>query len=347
MVINIPLAITGAIILVFVYSDFIYTSLSTSGSGFLSKRVTQLLWKCLSWLSQGPGRHLIRNYSGMVSILVLLSVWLTLTWLGNGLIFCADPDSIRVTGTDAPVGVVEKFYFAGYTLATLGNGDLYPARPFWRIFTVIVALSGFSLLTIAITYLIQVLTSEIEKRKLSLYIASIGTTPQDILMNGWDGKTFRRLESHFISLSPMILSHSQHHLAYPILHQFTSHRALDATAFTLTVLDEALTILYLYIPEEKRPDEIILRPVREALTNYLLTIEHDFIRPATRPLDVPAVDRLFQSSIPMLSDRIGKPELWDRLSRRRSLLKAMLNNNGWYWKDLNERTDMEGMESDD
>jgi hypothetical protein len=49
----------------------------------------------------------------------------------------------------------------------------------------------------------------------------------------------------------------------------------------------------------------------------------------------------------MLHDRVGKPELWDRLSRRRSLLKAMLNSNGWYWRDLNERTEMEGMESPD
>ncbi len=84
--------------------------------------------------------------------------------------------------------------------------------------------------------------------------------------------------------------------------------------------------------------------MREALANYLLIIEHDFIRPAARPLDVPAVDRLFKSSIPMMTDRVGKPELRDRLSRRRSLLKAMLNNNGWYWRDLNERTEMEGME---
>ncbi len=108
-----------------------------------------------------------------------------------------------------------------------------------------------------------------------------------------------------------------------------------------------MSILYFYIPEEERPDEIILRPVREALTNYLLTIEHDFISPAPRPLDVPAIDRLYNSGIPMINDQIGKPELWERLSRRRSLLKAMLNNNGWYWKDLNERTYMEGMESDD
>ncbi len=205
-----------------------------------------------------------------------------LTWLGNGLIFCSDPDSVLVTGSNEKTGVVEKFYLAGYTLATLGNGDLYPAKAFWRIFTVLVALSGFSLLTIAITYLIQVLTSEIEKRKLSLYIASLGTTPQDMLMNGWDGKTFHRLETHFASLSPMIFSHSQHHLAYPILHQFSSHRSLDATAFTLSILNEALSILYLYIPEEKRPDAIILRPVREALTHYLLIIEKDFIRPAGR-----------------------------------------------------------------
>lgn len=346
MVINIPLALTGAAILVIVYSDFIYTALSASGSGFLSKRVTHLLWKCLSFLSQGKGKHLVRNYSGMVSILALLTVWLLLTWLGNGLIFCSDPDSIRVTGADKQVGVVEKFYFAGYTLATLGNGDLYPVKPFWKMFTVFVALSGFSLLTIAITYLIQVLTSEIDKRKLSLYIASLGTTPQDILLNGWDGKTFRRLETHFASLSPMILSHSQHHLAYPILHQFSSHRPLDSTAFTLSILDEALSILYLYIPEARRPDEIILRPVREALTHYLITIEHDFITPAPRPLDVPTIDRLHEKGIPMLTERLGRPELWDRLRRRRSLLKAMLNNNGWYWKDLNEPTEMERMEEE-
>jgi hypothetical protein len=42
-VVNIALTVTGAIILVFVYSDFIYTSLSTSGSGFLSKRVTLII----------------------------------------------------------------------------------------------------------------------------------------------------------------------------------------------------------------------------------------------------------------------------------------------------------------
>jgi hypothetical protein len=46
----------------------------------------------------------------------------------------------------------------------------------------------------------------------------------------------------------------------------------------------------------------------------------------------------------MLTDRVSKLEPWERLSRRRSLPKAMLNNNGWYWKDLNERTGMEGME---
>ena len=62
------------VILAVVYSDFIYKSLPTSGSGFVSKRVTQLLWKCLSLLSRGKGKHLVRNHSGMLSILVLLMV---------------------------------------------------------------------------------------------------------------------------------------------------------------------------------------------------------------------------------------------------------------------------------
>ena len=67
-----------------------------------------------------------------------------------------------------------KNLFTGYTLSTLGNGDFKPGTSFWRIYTVIISLSGLSILTIAITYLVQVLTAEISKRRLSIYIATLG-----------------------------------------------------------------------------------------------------------------------------------------------------------------------------
>ncbi len=331
---NIVLVLLGVLILIVTYADFIYTTLSTSGSGKLSRFLTGSLWKALFLLSGKRGSSRLLSYAGIVCTVLLLGSWISLIWIGNSLIFCAFPDSIRSTETKQIATIVEKFYFIGCTLSTAGFGDYHPTTAGWKLMTVLVGFSGLSMLSLAITYLLQVLSAELEKKRLSLYITSLGESPQQILLNSWNGKDFTNLDSVFSQLSVMILSHSQHHLAYPLLRHFHTRLPSESTALTLTCLDEVLSILLSQIPARNRPKQIVLTSLHRVLSNYILTLEKDFIQLADKPLAMPLVDQLQASAIPMQTDsRVEDEQLF---IQRRKLLQAILEASGWSWHDLNQ-----------
>lgn len=331
---NIVLLISGISIAFIVLIDFTYTTLSANGVGFLTGRISRAIWRIFLVVCRHRGSNKFFNHSGMVTIIANLITWLSLTWLANSLIVISDPKSIVNATTQAPATALEKVYFVGYTLSTLGLGDFKPGTDFWRLFTVLVSLSGITILTIAITYLVQVLTAEIDKRQLSIYIATLGGTPQGILINGWNGKNFKKLQLDFDGLSNMILAHSQYHLAFPILHHFHSSDIKESTAINLTALDEALTILALCIPEAAQAD-LDVGSLRKALTTYLITLESDFIHPSDEALPLPSLTLLQEANIPLCDDEESIRRGYKKLTTRRKLLKALLENDGWRSSDLN------------
>jgi hypothetical protein len=329
---NIALVIGGLFLLVIVYIDFAYTALSTSGSGFLSRWLSSALWKGLFWLSGKRGRSPLLNYSGMLSIGLLLGSWISLTWIGYSLLWWAVPDSLRNANTHQMASPAEKFYYVGYTLSTVGYGDFYAPTPFWKMFSVLIGFSGLVVVSLAITYLVQILSAEIEKKRLSLFIASLGETPQHLLRNAWNGKDFSSLNASFSNLSTLVLSHSQHHLAYPLLRYFHSNMPAESPALTLVSLDEALSILLWQVPTRYHPDALVLTSLHRALSNYLLTLEQDLLPAAQQPLPLPLIDQL-QALMPM---QPFPPLPQEQLLRRRRLLGAILKYGGWTWQDVNQ-----------
>ncbi len=327
--------IVGLALVIAVFVDLIYTALSTNGAGWLSRGLSRLIWKAFFFVLRGKARNRLLNHVGMSIIFSILCGWIVLLWAGNVLILCSDPASIRNTQTQAIATLTEKIYYVGYTISTLGNGDFYAPSSTWKIVSVSMALVGLSLVTIAITYLGQVLTSEIGKRQISLYIAALGGTPQDILLNCWDGSSFRRLERVSDSLVTQIFSHSQHHLAYPVIHYFHSSRLRESASVNLAALDEALTILLVCIPKENRPDSFDLGSLRLALTTYLHTLHGNFLQPSDQELPLPDLTRLKEKGIPLIEDedRIGQG--YERLLKRRRMLKAVIEYGGWTWQDMN------------
>ena len=268
----------------------------------------------------------------MLSIGLLLGSWIGLTWIGYSLLWCAVPDSLRNATTNQVASTAEKFYYVGYTLATVGYGDYYAPTTFWKMFSVFVGFSGLVVVSLAITYLVQILSAEIEKKRLSLFIASLGETPQQLLKNAWNGKDFSNLNSSFSHLSTLVLSHSHHHLAYPLMRYFHSNMPAASPSLTLVSLDEALSILLWQIPARYQTDALVLTSLHRALSNYLLTLEIDLLPSAQQPLALPLTDQL-QALVPLQPF----PSLHqDQLLRRRRLLGAILKYGGWTWQDVNQ-----------
>ena len=332
----------GILIVLLVISDVVNSTLAPRGTGFITERLRSGLWKFFLWLSNGKGENKFLNYAGMFTVTAWLLGWIGFLWFGNFLIYLSDPFSVAVSGTMRIATPLEKLYFVGYVLSTMGNGDLFPNGDFWRIYTAVISFSGFIIITLGITYLVPVLSAEMEKRQASIYIHSLGLSPQEMLLNSWDGKDFSTLSQHFSTLSEYIMKQAQNHVAYPVLHNFHSHLHREALAVNLVALDEALTILMLYLPDDIKPHKQEIYPLRFAITDYLATLGSAFIGPSRNEPGPIVANKLGAYNIPLRQHNSEAQFNLEKLRFRRKLLLGMLENDGWHWGSIFMQNTYEG-----
>src|SRR5699024_1704986 len=111
-----------AIILVAIY-DLTFTTFSPNGAGFFTDLITKTFYtffrKICVWANS---MDMLKN-AGTIMIGIVLVTWYLTIWLGSSLIICSDPSSVINSSTRLPASIVEKFYYTGFTLSTLGVGD--------------------------------------------------------------------------------------------------------------------------------------------------------------------------------------------------------------------------------
>ncbi len=324
---------TGILLLTAAATDLINTALSARGAGFLSKRLSKFIWKVLLATSKNTGTRKVLEMGGAIILVSILINWLMLIWLSASLLFISKSDSLINVETNTPTTLVSKIFFTGYTLSTLGLGDIEPKGPFWEILTAIISFAGLILISIAITYLIPVVSAEIEKRRISVYITTMGCSIKEILLNFWDGNDFKGLTIPFQNLTSMIILHAQNHKAYSVLHFFHTSNKKEAFVLNITNLDEVLTILLHHVPESIRPQATVLMALRKAVSSYLLTLPSAFITPGDEIPPVLQIGELEKEGIPMVrSEQIESN--YENLIDRRRLLLSLIKDDGWQWKDL-------------
>lgn len=327
------------IILTAVY-DLAFTTFSPDGAGVFTDFITKRSYNIFRRISSRTGSKKILEIAGTVSIGVILTFWYLSIWLGGSLIICSDPGSVVNSDTLSPASVAEKIYYTGFTLSTLGVGDFNAGTDGWRIFTILLSFIGFALITTGISYMVPVLSASVNQRKLGNYISILGNNPQDILFNHWREGNFEGLEKHFGTLTEMIVTHSQQIAVYPVLYCFYTEDPRKAGLLNLFRMDEALTILLLDIPAKNRPNEQSIRLLRESIT-YYLTIRKEFFsgREPEEP-DIPQLNSLKKTGIPLLHDQDGRREAYKEFSARRKLLTAILKDQGRSFGDVyRERTE--------
>lgn len=332
---NYLLFVLGVIFVGLVVTDIMVSTLAPRGTGFITERLRTWLWNFFLWLSRGNGEKRILNYAGMFTVSAWLFGWLVTMWFGNILLFLSDETSVVVTGTRMNASPVEKAYFVGYVFSTMGNGDFSPNGDGWKIYTSIISFWGFIIISLGITYLVPVVSAELRKRQASIYIHSLGTSPEDILLNAWNGEDFSLLSRHFNKLSDYIMEQAQNHVAYPVLHNFHSHLRREALAINLVALDEALTILLLYVPDDIKPNKQEIYPLRFAITDYLATLVTAFIKPSGNEPAPISLEQLREFDIPLKQKNTTIRMQMEKLRKRRKLLLGMLENDGWHWGTIN------------
>ncbi|MBC5991691.1 ion channel [Pontibacter cellulosilyticus] len=318
-----------SIVLITAY-DLIYTTFSPRGAGFISDFVTSVIWNTLRLFYKITGNHKIMRGAGIIIVCATLLSWLLLLWGGHFMIVLADQDAVLDSTTNLPATSMQRLYYSGYILSTMGNGDYKGGSDGWRVYSAVISFAGLTLITIAISYMVPVISAVTERRALSIRIRSIGETSQRVILDNWNGNDCKRLEDQFNGLAESVALQAQMHLSYPVLQYF--HHGQKATALlpSLAMLDEALTIMLLYLPENTRPDPQHLIPLRKAVTNFLQTL--DIVSNRAAETEVPSldVDLLLARGLPL---KQLDPSLLSNLDYRRKMLRSMVEHDGWKWNE--------------
>lgn len=147
--------IFGIIIFLISAFDIIYTILSSNGAGFLSKYCMRFIASIFKFIANGFNSRFILKYAGVFILWSMIIIWVLLLWISVFLIFLHDPNSVLNSTNLNPADTIEKFYFSGYILSTLGNGEFKPQTGAWQIVANFFSFSGFVFLT-TVQYLRQI-----------------------------------------------------------------------------------------------------------------------------------------------------------------------------------------------
>lgn len=331
---NIFLATVGAVLVLLSLVDMIWTTVAVSaGAGPVTGRLTAGLWHGVRRIAGQGQNHRLLRLGGIAIVCSVFITWIVMLVIGWGLVFTASPGAVIDVSASAPATDMERFYFAGYVAATLGNGSYAPGYGLWQVLTVLAAFSGLLVATMAITYLVPVTSAVVGRRKLALQISSLGEDPVAIVRAALTDRDWQAFDRQLESIGDGLSQLGEQHLAYPVLHYFHDIDRPAAASVNIAVLDEVLTIMRYGLPEETRPSPVTLRSVRNSLGSFLSALEAGHISEADEDPASEALEMLRELDIVTVSDEDFAEALEDN-ARRRRLLLAFVEDDGWTWASV-------------
>lgn len=323
-------AILGVVLLLLVLVDVIWTTLSTHGAGPVTSMVTSVVWLSFSFIHSKIGLHRLQKVNVVVILISVFWGWIFLLWSGWFLVFVSGEFAVVVAATGEPALLRDRVYFVGMTIFTLGTGDFVAAGTFWRLLMAIASLSGLVMITLAITYLLPVMSAGMERRQIALTIWSLGQNGEEILQNGWNGKDFSLLNSPFEKIASKLIINAERHLAYPVLQYFHAADPRADLVPRAASLNEALLLLEVGISQQSQLSKTALRNLRIALDRYLHRMEFLHIPTSKEAPPLPDLKLLEELDIPMRAEKSIKDGFDDHAEQRKRLYGS-LQSVGWNW----------------
>tara|TARA_R110001599_G_scaffold153095_1_gene338244 strand:+ start:1003 stop:2028 length:1026 start_codon:yes stop_codon:yes gene_type:complete len=329
--------IIGALLILLVIYDAIRTTLSVSSSGGpLTNRLVSGLWFLLLNIHRRRKSHAMLSSVGPWITVTLLLTWFFVAWLGWFLLFCSSPQAVVVSTSKATASVMERAYYTGYTLTTLGYGDFVAGNDTWRLPPVLAAANGFFLFTLSITYVLNIITNVIQKRQASLTISAMGEDPQQILAATHSGGEYTTLISQLQTLQSSITTLGQQHLAYPILHYYHSEARSKAFSLAIATLYQAINVACFASTQLEDTSREQLLITRKTIEQFLDTLDSAFINPSQKLPDIPVLNGY--ADLPGIEK--SNAEIHDYLASLpyQTLLVAYVHKDGWQWQDIWQST---------
>lgn len=313
----------------------LWTTLWVDGrAGPLTSRLMSGTWK--AFRRAFGERPRVLSLSGPILLVLGLAMWIGLLWSGWMFLFAGGEESLLDTRNTGPISWAERFYFVGYTVFTMGNGDFTPNGGTWQVATALTTASGMFFVTLSVTYVLNVLSAVTQKRSLASSIHGLGEQSTGIIETSWDGDSFEGLDVPLNLIANQLDTLTANHKAYPILHYFFTPETSQAPVPNIAVLDETLTLLRFGVDPEHRPSEPTITQARSSVQTYLDTLESGFVGPASQSPPAPDLEHLRDSGVPTVLDEEFTNSLAEVDDRRRLLL-GLVASDTRCWPDTDSQ----------
>lgn len=312
----------GSILLIAIIYDFFFTTLSVSGAGFISRGISLFSYRIIRFSAKFFGRKAY-SFSGIIVNLSIFFTWLLVVWIGLFCLYSSNPEAI-MNSKGQTADAMERLYFTGYVLSTLGMGNFYPTTANMEILTSIFSFFGFIFFTSSITYFLSVSSAVINQRTLARSIERLGKAPEKIAAGLLEIDTSYAYQQ-LMNFQMMLEKHVTNHQAYPVIHYYSHPEPAFCLGLNVARLDEAVSILISSDKASSIKQEVKI--LRRALTAYLEHLEENYSD------SIPKGEAEVSSE--PLNYKITGIDPAD-LHSRRKILQGVLRSEGYEWKDIGQ-----------
>jgi hypothetical protein len=324
-ILRIAATVIGFMLIGVVLFDVVRTALSARGHGPILRLIHRCSWGTLRRVA--PAGAL-----GPTILLIGFLAWALLLWAGWTLVFSGSANSVLHGETSVPANLLDRAYYVGFNITTLGIGDFVPNGQVWKLLSICAAVSGFFVLTLGLTFVISLLPTVVKKRLLARTISALGRTPHEIISRQWHEDSCQLLLPYVPGLVETLQELRVTYVAYPILHFFFSPERKSCLALQLAKLNESLLLLESGAVACEHTARAIV-PLRNSLDDFVRTLEA--IHPLDTAEDAPALPALAGMPAHVATNgEAGFPAAAAGLHKQRRLLNAYIETEGYRWVDM-------------
>ena len=226
------LFLLGALLVGLVFYDFLRTTISLSGPGFLSRAIADLLWTVGSGVVLRAERRVGLSLRGLIGPSILCAIagaWILLHLLGYTLMYLSGASLAEGQSGDAAT-TLQTFAFAGSALSTLGASTVKVTGGWWDVLSMVAAVNGMIVLTLSVSFLLNVLQTTMKARTFA--------TRFHALTSGDDARTDAEILTRAASLGPDLCAVAVQLTASPLPGVFVpSEPSMDFPAAISEICD--------------------------------------------------------------------------------------------------------------
>ena len=273
-IVDILVALSGLLLILFTLFDALMTILSQQGGGPGTSFVTQKIWRLLLALHRRSPVHRLLSICGPALMVLVVVLWYAMLYLGWFLLFNSVSGSVVNDTTTVAASDLQTLYFTGVTISGLGYGD-FTARGFpWTLYATLAVSTGTLLTSLGLSYIIAVVPVALEKRQIALKLNALAAKPDELVRQLDSKENVDYVWQYLFSIQLDGTDFSSKYGAYPVVTYF--HASQANSVFSLAYLNAADTLFYIanHPDASLRPAAPAVDTLRNIISTHMDNLQH-------------------------------------------------------------------------